>query len=116
MLARPFRLHRWKDFQTFHRVKPYYRSQNFSIKVQSNTLNYPRFGIIVGTKVSKKAVHRNRIKRKIRACLQKFSPPTPYGKDILIIVQRDIYDIRFAALDTTLQKIFKTLLPSRKSS
>ncbi|OGY78791.1 MAG: ribonuclease P protein component [Candidatus Kerfeldbacteria bacterium RIFCSPHIGHO2_02_FULL_42_14] len=113
MLPRRFRLHQRKDFQTLHRVKPYYRSKDFLIKIRDNNLNHPRFGIIVGTRVSKKAVDRNRIKRKLRACARIFIESTE-GRDVLIIVHKDIQKIQFVALESILQKIFGATMLSKR--
>jgi ribonuclease P protein component len=46
-----------------------------------------RIGITVSTKVSKRAVVRNRIKRRIRAALRELLPGFPTGWMIIIIVQ-----------------------------
>lgn len=48
-------------------------------------LNPTRFGFIVSTKVSKKAVERNRIKRALRDAVRILKPQIKNGYDILFI-------------------------------
>ena len=59
--------------------------------VAGNMLEYPRLGIVVGKRVSKKAVFRNRIKRIIRPCVNQLLPGALRGPyDIVIIVRPGI--------------------------
>ena len=59
--------------------------------VAENLLGYPRLGIVVGKRVSKKAVFRNRIKRIIRPCVNHLLPGALRGSyDIVIIVRPGI--------------------------
>jgi ribonuclease P protein component len=61
------------------------------IYVAENVLEYPRIGIVVGKRVSKKAVFRNRIKRIIRPCANQLLPGALRGPyDIVIIVRPGI--------------------------
>lgn len=53
----------------------------------SKIFNNTRFGISVSTKVSKKAVVRNRIKRQISAALYKLLPKLSPGWRIVVVVK-----------------------------
>lgn len=64
------------------------RSKNLTLKVLGERGEGPsRIGIIVSTKVSKKAVVRNKIKRRIRESVLKMLPKIKNGFDIVLIVR-----------------------------
>ena len=64
------------------------RSKNLTLKVLEEGGERPsRIGIIISTKVSKKAVVRNRIKRKIKKSVLKILPEIKNGFDIVLIVK-----------------------------
>lgn len=74
----------------------------FILKAALNDLEYNRATIIVGKKIDKRAVTRNKIKRRIRACLESLILAMKPGKDILILTKPSIKD-------TTQQMICKEL-------
>jgi len=47
-------------------------NKSFEIVYRKNNLSYPRFGIVVSNKLTKSAVERNAVKRKVRAILNNF--------------------------------------------
>jgi ribonuclease P protein component len=55
------------------------------VKIIPNNLNLNRFGILVGLKVSKKAVERNYLKRVLREAIRAHSTSLKKGFDIVII-------------------------------
>ncbi len=66
MLKRKHRLAKTKDVkQTFARGRGFFYPY-FTLKYAKSGILLPRFTVVVSTKVSKKAVERNRIKRVIR--------------------------------------------------
>ena len=86
MLKKEYRLTKNKDFDKVFKEGRYYHNQNLLIKCLPNDLAYTRFGILVSTKVSKKAVVRNKIKRQIRAILALQLPFLKSGKDVVFVV------------------------------
>lgn len=66
MLPKQNRLKKYKDFQKLFKKGKSLKEDFIAIKFNHNNLPLSRFAIIVSTKVSKKAVKRNRIKRQIR--------------------------------------------------
>lgn len=73
----------FKDSQIFF-------SNAFSIKAISSQNEVPRFGIVVGKKIDKRAVGRNKIKRQIRDSIDKLLPKIDSIKDVLIITRAGI--------------------------
>lgn len=65
-LQKKYKLNKSSEYyNTFNKGK-YKIIHNIHLQYTSNNYNYPRFGLIVSKKVSKKAYERNYIKRKIR--------------------------------------------------
>lgn len=62
-------------------------TQSIAIRFAPNKLPLTRFAVIVGTKVHKKAVKRNLIKRRIRETLRELLPQTKKGFDIAVIAR-----------------------------
>ena len=102
MLAKKHKLTKQKDFDnTFKNGKASFDSI-LGIKVINNDLPESRFGIMVSTKISKKAVDRNKIKRQIRSVIEKELDNIKQGKDIIIITLP-------AILNKTFQEIEKSI-------
>ncbi len=85
MLPKKYRLSK-KEFETaFKKRSSYFKSGFLSAKVSENHLNITRFGISCGLKISKKAVVRNKIKRRLNESLRLVLPEIKKGYDIIII-------------------------------
>jgi len=84
-------LRRKKDFDQVFKSGQSFYNHLFIIKSLENNLNINRLGIIIGLKVSKKAVIRNKIKRQIREIFRKYIKENPLNsKDFVIIVSKNI--------------------------
>ncbi len=85
MLAKKFRLQIQDWFK--ERKKTVSRQSNFfAVKIRENGLSFSRFGAVIGKKVHKSAVRRNKIKRAIFNFIRLNKYHEAPGKDILIIV------------------------------
>ncbi|MBI2410605.1 MAG: ribonuclease P protein component [Candidatus Kerfeldbacteria bacterium] len=90
MLPALFRLRKKKDFDgVYHSAaSKTLHTALFRIKTAPNTLNHPRFGIVVPNKLIKKAVERNKKRRQIRAVLGSLLPDMQaHGYDIILLGQ-----------------------------
>jgi ribonuclease P protein component len=85
MFAKKNRLSKSKDVQAVFAGGRVFFNPYFSLKAKKNGL-MPRFTVVVSTKVSKKAVHRNRIKRVVREFL-KLKTPLIFPADYVVIVK-----------------------------
>ncbi len=86
-------LRRKKDFDQVFKSGQSFYNHLFIIKYLENNLNINRLGIIIGLKVSKKAVIRNKIKRQIREIFRKYSKENHLNtEDVVIIVSKNIID------------------------
>jgi len=85
MLSKPHRLSKTRDVENVFARGRYFSSPLFRLKFLKSS-NKPRFTVVVSTKVSKKAVKRNRLKRLVREFvrlrLENFS-----GGDYVLMVQ-----------------------------
>jgi len=65
-------------------------------KILKNKKNYSRLGWIVGTKVSKGSVQRNKIKRRLREILYGLYPNLLPGNDIIVIALPQILNQKYS--------------------
>ena len=106
MLARENRLQKKKDFERVFKQGKGVRAGFLFLKVIKNNLESSRFGFIVSQKISKKAVIRNKIKRRLRAIIREKIPELKKGLDVAIIVQPGIEKESFQSLEENIAKIF----------
>lgn len=86
MLNRFNRLSKNKDFdKVFQKGRSSYK-EVLGAKLIPNNLDYNRFGVLVGLKVSKKATVRNKIKRQIKTAIRLNEPFLKKGYDCVIVV------------------------------
>jgi len=57
------------------------------MKYRRNSLPASRFAVVIGTKVSKSAVKRNAIRRKVREVVRGHLPKLAVGYDVLFLVR-----------------------------
>jgi ribonuclease P protein component len=82
-------------------------SPNILVKKIKNNLNSNRFGIIVSTKISPKAVIRNRVKRTIKECLRVEDKKMIQGNDYIFIAKKDIKDKKYQEVAQSIQQQLK---------
>ncbi len=76
-LPRAHRLKHWRDFQAVYSHGRVYRSRSLTLRrlpAPKDETTPARIGIAVGRSVSKRAVVRNRLKRRLRAALRPLLP------------------------------------------
>ncbi|MFA5386467.1 MAG: ribonuclease P protein component [Candidatus Paceibacterota bacterium] len=85
MLAKKFKLPIQEGLKKNQKAFSFLKGKYFNFKISKNDLNYSRFGVIVSSKIFKKAFARNKLRRiifeKIRSKNYYLNP----GNDILII-------------------------------
>lgn len=73
------------------------------VKMAKNGLEVSRFAVVVGTKVSKKAVDRNRIRRQYRDILQKSIKEIKPGFDVLLLTAKPAIGLDYAEKEKKLR-------------
>ena len=84
------------------------RSGRFlSLKLKKNNLGHPRFTVVVGKKVAKSAVARNKKKRQIRENLRKLvkNGDLEISSDIVVIGQKGLLDKSYQQIADELGKL-----------
>lgn len=109
MFKKESRLSKNNDFDKVFKEGKGVFSGFLGIKIIKNCFKYNRFGVLVGTKVSKKAVDRNKIKRRIRESIKKIESDLLVGYDIVITTSPGILNKEFSEIDSFLKKGLKRL-------
>lgn len=106
MLSKVNRLTKDKDFENVFKKGRFISEDFLSCKFIKNNLSVSRLGFLVGKKISKKAVERNKIKRRLRASVRNFFAEINSGFDIIIMVQPIIKEKTFQEIALILKKLF----------
>ncbi|HET7592332.1 MAG TPA: ribonuclease P protein component [Rhodanobacteraceae bacterium] len=80
------RLRRAAEFAAFRTASGKVQTRHFLVRMLPSAAGYPRLGLAVSRKVSKRAVARNRIKRIIRESFRVRRAALP-GVDVLVIAR-----------------------------
>lgn len=85
----------------------YIPSRELVLKFIPNNLQVSRFGIVVSTKVSKSAVQRNTLKRRIREILRLNLGMIAPGFDVAILTNQQALKLEYASLSALLMSLLK---------
>jgi ribonuclease P protein component len=85
MLAKKFKLPIQKGLKENQKVFNFLKGKYFNLKNSKNNLDYSRFGVIVSSKIIKKAFLRNRLKRIVFEMIRNKKLYLISGEDVLII-------------------------------
>ncbi|MDO8667985.1 MAG: ribonuclease P protein component [bacterium] len=109
MLAKQHRLLKQKDFEkVFKRGKSFY-TKLLGAKALTSELKFNRFGIVISTKISKKATERNRLKRQIRQAIRELNEELRSGLDLVVMALPGFLNQEYKTVKGELEKIFKAL-------
>jgi len=114
MLSLKHRLKKKKDFEKVYKKGKGFKQDFLFLKAIENDLEDTRVGIVVSTKVAKKAVERNLIKRRLREIIRKRLEEIKPGLDIVIITLKGIN--KKTSFQTIEETIDKLLLKSKIKS
>ncbi len=106
MLPREGRLKKKKDFGLVIKKGKGFKEDLLILKFICNELGKNRFGISVSQRVSKKAVVRNKIKRRIASAIG-LKPEIKKGLDIVLIALPGIETKNFLEIRKTINKLFE---------
>lgn len=109
MLKKIYRLTKDKDFKRVFQKGSSSFDKMLGIKAVENGKRYSRFGILVGTKVSKQAVIRNKIKRQIREIIKLDLKNIKSGFDYVIISLPAVDGKFYKEIEESVKNNFKKL-------
>ncbi|TSC95482.1 MAG: ribonuclease P protein component [Parcubacteria group bacterium Athens1014_10] len=107
MLKKQYRLTKTKDFEKIWQKGRSFFIKEIGIKFLANNLDCSRFGIIVPNKVIRKAVLRNKIKRRLRNMIKKRMPLIKEGVDCVFLARPGIGELTFQELEERVDFILK---------
>jgi len=85
MLSKINRIKKKKDFETIFKKGASFKNSLLILRVQKNNLSESRFGFIVSLKVSKKAVARNKVRRRLSEIIRVEFKNIKSGLDMVFI-------------------------------
>lgn len=104
MLPKLHRLHQDQEIKSLTKAGQTFFLPQFIFKYQKNQEKISKFGFVVSTKVDKRAVTRNLLKRRMRAVIKDLLPNLSPGFSVLIIAKKQAIELDFQSL--TKQFIF----------
>ncbi len=107
MLPAKNRLTKDREFNSIFKEGRSFYSGPLGLKYLNNNLGFNRFGILVGTKVSKLAVKRNLYKRRLRAVITGENKHLKQGFDLVVITKPEIKELSYSDLIQSLSNLFK---------
>lgn len=105
-LSKENRLRKKNDFDAVFKKGASFKNSCLALKVAKNGLSGARVGIVVSLKVSKKAVERNKIRRRLSEAV-KANFPMEKGFDMALVALPPIKEKDFAGVDQCIKDIFK---------
>lgn len=107
MLPKENRLKKKKDFQKVFSSGEMVQGETVGV-LFSKTKDKTRVGIVVSSKVSKKAVERNRVRRAVQESFRKFLPRITQPLDIVVLVKKKILEKSAVEVENDLEQVLKT--------
>ncbi|WP_281673151.1 ribonuclease P protein component [Pseudoramibacter alactolyticus] len=95
-----------KDFNDVFRKGQRFGNRHFQFYYLKNRENTNRLGIIVSKKVSKRAVVRNKIRRRIREAYRLHRGDFKTGYDLIIIAKERCVSTTYAEIEHSLTHLF----------
>jgi len=107
MLSKINRLTKKKDFEKVFREGEKFIVDCILLKKIKNNFCFSRFGFIVSTKVSKKAVLRNKVRRRLRNIVSKKLEKIQKGIDVVLVALSGSENKTFQELEQVLEEVFQ---------
>ena len=114
MLPKELRLSKKKDFDEVFRRGRKKVFRHFFVHWQRTNLGHPRVGIIVSNKVSKKAVIRNTIRRRVREIIWK-TVGRDQSIDTIILAKQGSVNASYLEIKEDIQKGMEEILRQAKN-
>lgn len=108
MLPKKFRLHADSDIKRLVQAGKTFFLPQLTLKYQKNNENCLRIGFVVSTRVDKRAVVRNKIKRRMREAIKIELLRIKNGQDLLFIAKKGCLDLSVLEINKQFQFALKT--------
>ena len=97
-----------EEFNTIIKNCPYKKNRYFTIYIRKRELSKPCFGLAISKKVGN-AVTRNRLKRQVRAIVDKNKVIFSKSCDYIIMIKKDCVDASFQEMEKYMIEIIKEI-------
>jgi len=104
MLPAANRLRKTRDINLVYKRGVYGGAGDLSVKVMPNRLPQSRLVVVVGKKIDKRAVVRNRIRRRLVESVRQMWATVPASYDIVVSVRADLSERPFDELAGLLEQ------------
>ena len=105
MLDKRHRLTAEKDFARLFAKGRAFQGRGVTVKAVRSRSEGPRIGFVVSTKVAKRAVVRNTIKRRMREIVRKRLAKLIGGVDIAFLARSESVTMSFQDLETSIEAV-----------
>jgi len=107
MLAKEHRLKRSSDFDEVFKHGKSVFDPVCGVRFQKNNLPDSRFAVVVGTKVHKRAVKRNAVRRQYREILRLHMDQFAPGFDVILLTSKQALELDYAEKEAQLKRVLK---------
>lgn len=111
MFSQEHRLRHEKDIKALFSKGKSAFGLNMAVKLKANHLAVNRFAIVIGVKVAKRAVVRNRLRRQIRGILSKYLVEMTPGFDVAILPKKEAIGKKSSELERELVDLLRKRTP-----
>lgn len=110
MLSREYKLKKDNDFKKVFEKGKFYRNDFIKIRFLKNNLGITRFGIVISSKISKKAVSRNRVRRRLEEIIRIRLDQIRSGFDIVVLFEPEVIGKNYKQIE----EVFVNLIEKAK--
>jgi len=107
MLAYLNRLSKQKDFEAVFKNGGLQQNRYLALRFAPNGLAFCRLAVVTSARVDKKAVVRNKIRRRLMEILKPELTKIKAGQDIVLIVKNPIVVLGFQEINQQAKELFK---------
>ncbi|GIW21575.1 MAG: ribonuclease P protein component [Candidatus Sericytochromatia bacterium] len=107
MLPKLFRVKKKKDFEKIYKFGKCVASKYLIMYYVENNLSFQRSAFSISKKVSKKAVCRNKVKRRLSSIFYKKISFIRDSFDFLFIAKKDILNLSYKELENNINMLIK---------
>ena len=98
-----------EDFSKILNKKNFMKNNYYTVYYNDKDKEYYRFGLSVGKKISKKAVDRNKLKRRLKSIIDNNKNYYQKSKDYIIIMKGSCLEASYKELDESFQKLISNI-------
>jgi ribonuclease P protein component len=106
MLSLINRIKKKKDFELIFKNSKSFKNNIFILKIAKNDLGISRVGLVISKKVSKKAVIRNKIRRRLSEAVKLEINNIKAGMDLVLIVLPEAEKKDFSEIKEAVKNAF----------